>query len=63
MNPEYEKGVTEQNHLLCELLELDRDAEDFEAQFDRVAAELMRITKDLDRLMQSNLDIRRALAL
>lgn len=63
MHPEYERGVARQNRLLLEMLKLDRDAEEFDEQFDRLVAELIAVTKDVDRLMQSNPGIRRALAL
>jgi hypothetical protein len=63
MHPEFERGVAEQNRLLREMVALDRDATDFDQQFDKVASQLIAVTNEVERLMRSDPQIRRALAL
>jgi len=63
MNTEYEQRINEQNRLLLEMLSLDRDAEDFDEQFDQIARKLLAAVKKTDHLVQSDPTIRRTLAL
>lgn len=63
MHPEFERGVAEQNRLLREMVALDREATDFDQQFDKVASELIAVTNEVERLMRSDPEIRRVLAL